>query len=324
MDCVCDPVYKDGHEYNHWIGHFMRDCVYSPAEIVSVVFGLLNIVLWGVANFPQMWENYKNKDADGITWGMLILWLLGDLAALVGCILTHQLPFQLYTSIWFVFLDILIIWQKAIYRRTNLKDALAEEESDDEVQPLTGSHENGYGTTLRTVLTGTLVSVSALAALTTSTVYSIDSMSAVPVDTIAVVPGRSLLQAVEPFHSHRGIGSGPSAPLCDAKVETSREVFITGCILAWASGMLYFGSRAPQILQNFKRKSVEGLSIGMFLLAISANTLYGMSIILRIPQVDAVFWESTLSYLVGSIGTLIFDITIFIQWILYRKNKTAK
>lgn len=49
----------------------------------------------------------------------------------------------------------------------------------------------------------------------------------------------------------------------------------------------------------------------------SGNVTYGLSIILRVPSLDNKFYQSTLAYIIGSIGTMIFDVTILVQGWLY-------
>jgi uncharacterized protein with PQ loop repeat len=95
---------------------------------------------------------------------------------------------------------------------------------------------------------------------------------------------------------------------------------IAGALTSWASGIFYVGSRTPQIWKNYKRKSVEGLAIGMFMITLMANLLYGFSIILRFPSIDKAFWETTCAYIIGSIGTVLFDITLLVQSIIYRRG----
>ena len=93
-------------------------------------------------------------------------------------------------------------------------------------------------------------------------------------------------------------------------------------------------------MKNYERKSVEGLSLFIFLCSVLANTSYvslaqlriailhsraicnvsrpqGLSVIFRIPTIDARFWAATLPFIVGSLGTLVFDFIILTQARLY-------
>ncbi|WVQ71738.1 hypothetical protein IAR50_001279 [Cryptococcus sp. DSM 104548] len=95
-----------------------------------------------------------------------------------------------------------------------------------------------------------------------------------------------------------------------------------GRISAWSCTTLYLTSRLPQIWKNFQRKSVEGLSILLFLMAFCGNVTYVASILLNPsggadPSDNAHYLLESLPYLLGSGGTLIFDLTIMIQSVIY-------
>ena len=57
--------------------------------------------------------------------------------------------------------------------------------------------------------------------------------------------------------------------------------------------------------------SLQGLAISMFLCAIAANSFYGGGIILRTYDWET-FWNS-LPWLLGSLGTVGLDVTIYLQ-----------
>lgn len=70
---------------------------------------------------------------------------------------------------------------------------------------------------------------------------------------------------------------------------------------------------------QFQRKSVEGLSILLFMFAFLGNTLYVASILLMpVPAAEYTHYLlRSLPYLLGSGGTLLFDLTIMLQAWLY-------
>ncbi|THG92599.1 hypothetical protein EW145_g8661, partial [Phellinidium pouzarii] len=74
---------------------------------------------------------------------------------------------------------------------------------------------------------------------------------------------------------------------------------------------------------QYVRKSVEGLSMYLFIFAFLGNTFYVLSI-LASPQMaqprpaSTAFLLESIPYLLGSGGTLLFDITIVTQSVLYR------
>ncbi|KAJ3279907.1 PQ loop repeat-containing protein 2 [Borealophlyctis nickersoniae] len=106
-------------------------------------------------------------------------------------------------------------------------------------------------------------------------------------------------------------------PLCDAIPELSSMTVTLGSILAWVSGTLYFFSRIPQILENHRNRSTEALSLALFFYTILGNLTYGLSIMLRLPKIDAAFFSSVLPYIIGSIGILVFDLVILGQAVSY-------
>ena len=79
--------------------------------------------------------------------------------------------------------------------------------------------------------------------------------------------------------------------------------------------ILYLGSRIPQIVLNYERKSCDGISFMFFLFACLGNLTYVISI-LSIDMSWNYLWVNS-SWLAGSLGTLGLDFTIFVQFFLY-------
>lgn len=471
---------------------------------LSDVLGYASIGCWLGAQFPQVLENHRRRSVDGLAWPFLLNWLLGDMSNLVGCVLTHQLPFQTYLAIYFCFVDFTLVGQYLYYRQTakprptlggrsraassatitraehppthyralshvaaNVAAAAAlaaqqeeqsrwrpraqssvesrhtalsagADEAEDEVdeaalarladsfhseggrstrkkvswsreragsigrvhapalspihRPLssifpTGPQEEqdfsdrGRPATREVPLDGAqhewavesskrrssrasrkgagmvflgvwaLFGVGTLAGskrgiatdsairfgrvLTTVTAHTgstpiptptkipdtlvntAEEAPASPVDTPIsfddlqfeepIIPAR----ADDPDDSH----DGPSTD------------YIVGRISAWICTTLYLTSRLPQIWKNYARKSVEGLSISLFVFAFMGNLLYVSSILtspkLGLPEAEsAAFLRESVPYLLGSGGTLMFDITIVIQSFLYKPKNT--
>ncbi|KAI4125050.1 MAG: hypothetical protein LQ338_004490 [Usnochroma carphineum] len=115
---------------------------------------------------------------------------------------------------------------------------------------------------------------------------------------------------------------------------------IWGQIFGYLSAALYLGSRIPQLLLNYRRKSTEGVSMLFFLFACVGNLTYVMSIFAYEPgcvkleqdyggpQCERGEWGReygkyilvNTSWLIGSAGTLLLDLMIFAQFWIYRKN----
>jgi uncharacterized protein with PQ loop repeat len=96
-----------------------------------------------------------------------------------------------------------------------------------------------------------------------------------------------------------------------------------GRISAWTCTTLYLTSRLPQIWKNYTRKSVEGLAISLFVCAFLGNFFYVASmltapILKEPPPISTRYIHESIPYLLGSGGTLVFDITIVCQAFLYK------
>lgn len=81
----------------------------------SHALGYLSILCWLGAQFPQVIVNIQTQSVEGLALPFLANWLLGDITNLVGCILTHQLPFQTYLASYFVFVDVTLVAQYIYY-----------------------------------------------------------------------------------------------------------------------------------------------------------------------------------------------------------------
>ncbi|CAG8498821.1 10182_t:CDS:2 [Paraglomus occultum] len=237
----------------------------------------------------QIIANYNNKSADGLSLPFLFNWLLGDIANFIGCVLTDQQPFQyLY------------------YRR--FYSTQEEEILCDDVLMAEGSpkwrHYNTFpvnkpasrqrGTMpLFAVFFFTLRSLSYLTSSGLTTSHSIISHS--KRDTMGV----SWLDTIGTFMED--------------------YQYSIGRVMAWTCTVLYLTSRMPQIWKNFERKSVEGLSIFMFIFAALGNLAYTTSIFLYEDKDDD-YYNKEFPYILGASGTLTFDLIIYMQWWKYRNN----
>ncbi|KAK3340690.1 PQ loop repeat-domain-containing protein [Neurospora tetraspora] len=120
--------------------------------------------------------------------------------------------------------------------------------------------------------------------------------------------------------------------------KTGVEFSFWGQIYGYLSAILYLGSRLPQLLLNFRRKSTEGVSMLFFLFACLGNLTYVLSILAydgssecaagpgdcEAGEEGKIYWRYVLvngSWLAGSAGTLLLDGAIFMQFFLYNKEE---
>uniref|UniRef100_A0A915IBJ2 Uncharacterized protein n=1 Tax=Romanomermis culicivorax TaxID=13658 RepID=A0A915IBJ2_ROMCU len=92
-----------------------------------------------------------------------------------------------------------------------------------------------------------------------------------------------------------------------------------GYILGSLSAACYLAGRLPQLYKNMKRKSTEGVSLLMFLIIITANFLYGLSVLLSGNTFSYVLHH--LPWLVGSFACCLLDCLVLYQYFLYRKER---
>ena len=110
---------------------------------------------------------------------------------------------------------------------------------------------------------------------------------------------------------------------------------ILGQIFGYLCAVLYLGSRIPQLLLNWRRRSTEGVSLLFFLFACIGNLTYVLSIFAYSPicrgdggacrpgeegRIYGRYILVNLSWLLGSLGTLFLDVAIFAQFIIFRRN----
>ena len=124
-------------------------------------------------------------------------------------------------------------------------------------------------------------------------------------------------------------------------ININDKLYVAGYVFGVFSAAFHVFARVPQIVKNvsfsfmlslcvyltslslsthpqlqFMRCSVEGLSIHMFILSILGNVTYGLGILLY--SVDGIFLLQKLPWLIGSLGTMIFDITVSFSLCLFQ------
>jgi hypothetical protein len=111
-----------------------------------------------------------------------------------------------------------------------------------------------------------------------------------------------------------------------------------GQIFGYICALLYLGSRLPQLLLNYRRKSTEGISMLFFLFACIGNLTYVLSILAYKPvcrepghcgvgeakRVYGRYIAVNFSWLLGSYGTLVLDACVFVQYFLYRRDEEGE
>jgi len=297
--CTCQPIF-DGQHVINGIATYFDDCLYTRMDIASFICGWCSILSWVIILFPTLWVNYQTKRVDGISGLFLIEWLLGDVTNIVGCILTKSLPTQTFQAMYFIAFDIGLLGQWIYYKeRKHLR-----RNSDSHLDSLTSADYRDFESTrVGRRHSGRRNSP----ARTTSPTIGRNSSWSLNNHLLAVVTLCCLTSRVDAYQ--------PS-PRCSDDSNLSKTWQLLGVMLAWMSGLIYFISRLPQLWKNYERRSTNGLSFTVFWITIFGNTMYGLSIMLRRPIIDQTFYRKQLPFLIGSVGTFVFDIAIVVQfWI---------
>ena len=112
-----------------------------------------------------------------------------------------------------------------------------------------------------------------------------------------------------------------------------------GRIVSWLSTFLYLGSRLPQIVKNFLRRSTAGLSLSLFIAAFFGNLFYASSILANpcawssYPPNGARGWvgpegndrmdwiSRATPFWLGAAGVLMMDAAVGVQFWMYGDGK---
>lgn len=280
-------------------------CLPTPLALLSSTLGALSIVSWLFAQLPQIYKNYSIQSTAGLSALFLVEWCLGDSANLIGAVLTNQAGWQVAIAAYYVFVDVVLVYQYFWY--THLKPKWRFGYNYSEIDDGGG---NGNGQPLQGVVSPrTRYSESAPVDRLTP---SLEPKDAPPrsLQTAGSSQSSSFVSNEKPKSSGRTIlRAGPSGTgtpiasprtillismLCavmanasspatvDINVTTSvpRESAgqITGRISSWISTVMYLASRMPQIYKNYRRKSTSGLSPLLFGAAFCGNLFYSSSL----------------------------------------------
>jgi hypothetical protein len=66
---------------------------------IGFILGLISVACWGLAEVPQLIVNAINGSSEGISEGLLALWVFSDILDVVGCTLAASLPTMVLTAV---------------------------------------------------------------------------------------------------------------------------------------------------------------------------------------------------------------------------------
>lgn len=242
------------------------------------------------------------KSAEGIAIGFISIWFLGDVFNLVGSIWAGLLPEVVFLAVWFCVADFLMITSYIYYTYV-----FPKHHPNHIKRPSQGGTPNHENEPLleRRRRSSTLTDI-ALEPEEHSVFYKY-------VLPILFVIGAGLAG----FFLSGSLGTGDDAPQPPVD-DSPPNIELGPQIIGYISAALYLGARIPQIIQNHKRKSVQGLSLLFFLFSTCGNLFYAGQILFY--RSDSQYILLNLSWLLGSLGTIFEDSFIFLQFYLYKDN----
>ncbi|CAJ2505905.1 Uu.00g000350.m01.CDS01 [Anthostomella pinea] len=306
-------------------------------EAISGICGSISIAAWVVVFSPQIIENFRRSSADGLSVQFIIIWLLGDVFNILGAVLQGVLPTMLILAIYYTIADVVLLAQCFSYKGFTWKD---------EVVPPPKKPSNGHAAGEPNERTGLLHADldererrgSGWSHLSPAVPLVSENPTTPPPTPTRLQSFLWNLVAVLMVCASGVLGwvfsreysrSAPSLP-----AEEGLPTFdVWGQIFGWLCAVLYLGSRLPQLLLNWRRKSTEGVSILFFLFACLGNLTYVLSIFAYDPKcghrchpgeasrIYGRYILVNLSWVAGSLGTLLLDLGIFAQFFIYSTDE---
>lgn len=295
------------------------------AQAVSGITGSISIACWIIVFAPQIYENFTRKSSEGLSLMFIILWLAGDVFNVLGSILQGVLPTMIILAVYYTLADIVLLWQCLNYGHNANTDLIhlspanpfdgdtieqvLSRDSQENVNRHNGNGESGGQGDDDDDDASEDQSSSSYNKYEKSPMKNF--FFQLLMVTLVILSGLIgwYISYVKNYYKYKH----PESP--KLVYDPIAQFF------GWLCAVLYLGSRIPQILLNFKRKSCEGISFMFFLFACLGNLTYVISIL----SID-VSWDYLVinsSWLAGSLGTLLLDFTIFVQFFVYNEETTG-
>ncbi|RKF62252.1 putative vacuolar amino acid transporter YPQ1 [Golovinomyces cichoracearum] len=289
-------------------------------EACSGIMGSVSLAIWIFLLVPQLILNYRTGNADGVSLMFLCVWMIGDLANLIGAIWASLVPTVVTIAIYFCFTDVVLVSQSFYYKnlksieRTKLNSNISTTHSE----PTTGTNLTSENTPLFSEARSdpTLVperrgpSDLVNYECANETKRSQGNTWIFNTVFILVTIFVGILGWVIAYLTE--IWTPIPVPSNSFPSETIISTPIGAQIFGYLSAIFYLSARIPQIMKNYRDKSCEGLSLLFFILSLLGNATYTLSIICHSLQPN--YLLTNLPWLIGSSGTMFEDVIIFIQF----------
>ncbi|KAI5969803.1 RTC2 [Candida margitis] len=285
-------------------------------QAISGITGSISLACWIIVFAPQIYENFTRKSSEGLSLTFIILWLAGDVFNVLGAVMQGLLPTMIILAVYYTLADVVLLWQCLVYGDGNGNNKEKGNPDFTHLSPATPINEDvlesAYSSGNPTLQTrDEEASVRSDSKTTSRLQTTLLNTLMVSLVIISGIVGWyiSYVKDSHRKHKHPGEGHRPEDLIFDPLAQT----------FGWLCAILYLGSRVPQIVLNYERKSCDGISFMFFLFACLGNLTYVISI-LSIDTSWNYLWVNC-SWLAGSLGTLALDFTIFVQFFLYNGSE---
>ncbi|EME47311.1 hypothetical protein DOTSEDRAFT_69293 [Dothistroma septosporum NZE10] len=332
-------------------------CVPTPLAFTSNFLGALSIISWLFAQLPQIYKNWAIQSTSGLSIFFLVEWCLGDLSNLLGALFTHQASWQVAIGAYYVFVDLCLVGQWVWYERLKhghpvfrvWNEASAGRRDDvdgargamEQVVIEGDSHASKKQSSTRPRIifrTPTFQREAEKSSLYNTPNNTIQRLGAASSPMPSPSP-RTMLFLACLIAIAQASPVKTSPPPTTLSTPTPTPVETAGTILSWLSTILYLGSRLPQLLKNYTRKSTAGLSPHLFIAAFMGNLFYSSALATN-PSAwedfqpyggggwagpdgnDRMKWIlAAAPFFLGAFGVLGLDGSVGVQFLMYGERK---
>ncbi|KAI9499809.1 PQ loop repeat-domain-containing protein [Coemansia spiralis] len=247
---------------------------------LSDAIGLVSLACWVVVMFPQIHLNYTKKSGEGVSLLMMAAWVCGDVFNIAGVLMQDMVMSTVVIASYYLLVDCTLLYQTIYYRvvyRAHLPKSPEPTEEEALVARDTrpSTHDAEQPPLLAVVLS--LATVASLFAMLFALLLSPP-------------------------------GAEPSKP-------APRPSQIIAQAMGTLSAIVYIMSYVPQAIQNYRRRSCEGLSVWLFLLSLMGNTTYSLAIL--VVSLDPAYLAPYVPWLLGALIPCLIQIGILYQFYKY-------
>ncbi|KAJ2818298.1 hypothetical protein GGI24_005142 [Coemansia furcata] len=267
-----------------------------------------------VVMFPQIYLNFRRKSGEGVSLVMTGAWIIGDLFNIAGALMQGLVTSTIVVASYFLLVDATLFSQTIYYRavysaHTRVKAIGGDSPSDaidgglpanDTTALISHSDDGDVSTRSGPVASQTSHLTNVLAFILS--LASLGCLAAVVISLIVPQPSS-------------GDDDGPHK-LPSPPSESLPLTQIIAQAMGTASAIIYIMSYVPQAIQNYQRKSCEGLSMWLFLLSMLGNTTYALAIL--VVSLNPHYLAPYVPWLLGALVPCVIQIVILYQFRVYR------